>query len=73
MTRPRPPYCHDVTERPIPRPTDQGIEHCFSSGKAKDYTVKKRYPITWSDVLAGVDPAVEAAIAGVLPAGAQRK
>lgn len=36
----RPLFCHDATERPIPRPTDPDEQTLHYSGKANDHTLK---------------------------------
>jgi hypothetical protein len=35
-----PPFCHDGTERPIPRPKDAAEQKSYYSGKKKGHRVK---------------------------------
>ena len=41
-----PPFCHDGTERPIPRPTDSAEQTLHYSGKKKRHTLKNLLLIT---------------------------
>jgi DDE superfamily endonuclease len=40
MPSPRPPFCHDGTERPIPRPHDVAEQKACYSGKKKPHMLK---------------------------------